>query len=1074
MRWKIFYCFFVLNTMFLAPKVRGEIPVPFTLDRPGFVTLVIEAPDGRRVKNLIQDTYFEAGKHAILWGGYNEGAKRDEEDLYDVHRKRIAAGKYVIRGLVHDDIQLRYKTKVQSPGNPPWHTSDRTGAWLADHTPPIDVLSLPNGSPYGNQPQVLITAPTGEAGHSAIWLTLEGKKLYGTKMQGWRSAKAMAVDEGTEADHTYYGYGVLEKPSGIFGFRRKQTPEKPSSDFFDRVTEIEPPALPENVEPWPWLIADAKLGLAIRNRIALLSFTQANRIQVYDLQKKKKEGLVCEIEIESPRGMAFDHRGRLLLLSGKRLLRFDDPRPVAGDLGPAITIESDLYDPNRVIVGPDGTIYVSEGGSCSQVKVFNAGEHFLRIIGEPGGKQFGKYNEQRMHNPAGMAIDAEGRLWVAELDYGPKRISVWNAETGEWIRADYGPPKYGGGGHLDPRDPTRFYYSSGLQGVEFQVDWAPGPSKPVAIYSLQERVLGRTPGTPIYRDGRQYMINRFFGPSYFLGAASSIFLYEDDTVRCLARIGTLGRKSLGPWLREHAERDPKLRAKMQEAFELYDGDVFVAWSDVNGDREPQAGEVQWRDMGRPHRHGRPAIARDFSVTTTSSLYLPPPTWTKKGIPVWDLDALEVIADRNAPLSDVIHTADDTFVLFSNYTKPKVMRAYRNGRLIWKFNAVGGPGRPNPIATYRGQLISFSRSIGFPFTPKAGEGGEMFAFKGYHGSVYVMTADGLYVTDLGGDERTTPALSLPEARQGMIVDDVSFKSEHFWPAIDQMEDGTIYLSAGKECSCFFEVLGFETIHRLPEQTLTVAPEQLDGLPDVKVVPGESRSEEKSLQVKRFSEPPQLDGRLDEWTSANWVEISPHFGFRGALGVSDGTLYAAWKTGRSDLLKNSSADGWRYLFATGGALDLMLRTDPSTKKPKRQRHGPENQQAADGDIRILVTRIDDPKHGPVRAIYFEQEGDEDHPYHYNSPVGEVKMANVQDISNQVRLAQQQGNFELAIPLELLGWEEVPKKTLGDIGIVIGTGAEAHARFYWSNKASSVTSDIPTEARLLPVEWGHWEFE
>ena len=54
-------------------------------------------------------------------------------------------GEYRVRGLFRKDLHLRYEFSVYSPGNPPWSTEDRTGGWLADHTPQADVLSLPKG-----------------------------------------------------------------------------------------------------------------------------------------------------------------------------------------------------------------------------------------------------------------------------------------------------------------------------------------------------------------------------------------------------------------------------------------------------------------------------------------------------------------------------------------------------------------------------------------------------------------------------------------------------------------------------------------------------------------------------------------------------------------------------------------------------------------------------------------------------------------------------------------------------------------------------------------------------------------
>jgi hypothetical protein len=59
-------------------------------------------------------------------------------------------------------------------------------------------------------------------------------------------------------------------------------------------------------------------------------------------------------------------------------------------------------------------------------------------------------------------------------------------------------------------------------------------------------------------------------------------------------------------------------------------------------------------------------------------------------------------------------------------------------------------------------------------------------------------------------------------------------------------------------------------------------------------------------------------------------------------------------------------------------------------------------------------------------------------------------------------------MAIPLEQFTAQIV------DIGLVVGDGTEARTRFYRSNKASGMNSDVPSEARRLPVEWVVWELE
>jgi hypothetical protein len=46
-------------------------------------------------------------------------------------------------------------------------------------------------------------------------------------------------------------------------------------------------------------------------------------------------------------------------------------------------------------------------------------------------------------------------------------------------------------------------------------------------------------------------------------------------------------------------------------------------------------------------------------------------------------------------------------------------------------------------------------------------------------------------------------------------------------------------------------------------------------------------------------------------------------------------------------------------------------------------------------------------------------------------------------------------------------------GDIGVLRGDGDRTVQRAYWHNKATGLTSDVPSEAELTPQLWGRWEF-
>jgi len=46
--------------------------------------------------------------------------------------------------------------------------------------------------------------------------------------------------------------------------------------------------------------------------------------------------------------------------------------------------------------------------------------------------------------------------------------------------------------------------------------------------------------------------------------------------------------------------------------------------------------------------------------------------------------------------------------------------------------------------------------------------------------------------------------------------------------------------------------------------------------------------------------------------------------------------------------------------------------------------------------------------------------------------------------------------------------------DAGLLPGPSSATADRIYWHSKFASMTSDLPTEARLTPNPWGQWRFE
>jgi hypothetical protein len=373
-------------------------------------------------------------------------------------------------------------------------------------------------------------------------------------------------------------------------------------------------------------------------------------------------------------------------------------------------------------------------------------------------------------------------------------------------------------------------------------------------------------------------------------------------------------------------------------------------------------------------------------------------------------------------------------------------------------------------------VATSRIIGDSVLPTSGEAGEVWAINNDKGSIYLLTSDGLFVDELGGDLRVTPPFQMRTAERGMIVPRASFNDEHFWPALMQLDDGRILLTIGKEHSSLFRLEGLESARRLAAMEVGVSADMLGGKPLTVVEPG-VRQERKRLKIAIVNRPPALQGRYDDWSSADWQMIDERRRIRGAMLVHGDTLYIAYHADTDRLLNNHLSDGWEHAFATGGGLDLMVRTRPSQERPEPANRHRDEETAAVGDVRLLITRAGDAINGPVVAVRYEQKCDDGkrQPVEFISPVGRVEMESVTNVSEHVRLFQNGELYEVAVPLHVLGIEPRPgMETIGDLGVLIGDGRDTYARLYWNNGYAGIATDVPSEARLTPEYWGEWVFE
>jgi hypothetical protein len=868
--------------------------VRFRLDEPAYVTLVIERtaavepdsagdkPDkaadkqhytgrhGLRVKNLVSNTWYPAGEHTVWWDGLDETNTRmvvipGEALYYQIDGALVSACQYRVRGLTRQAVTPKYEFAVYS-GNqsPPWKTTKGRGGWLADHTPPAAALFLPGSDiEKGLGPGVLVSSPVSEAGDGLVLCDLEGKRVSGTRTigagDGWVGAELLARDVG--ARHVpnqvaYLAVDWLDRAEvwalGPITYKAGHGPSWGGKKIFTY-------SLPRKQD---WAVG----GLAVRDGRIVLSLPKLNQVLLIDAAKGT---LLGKTEVEQPRGLAFDANGRLLVLSARTLTAWEMVTEGSGfklkrlDWTAPATFEA----PQGMALDDRGRIYVSDWGKSHQVKVLGPDGQLVRTIGRPGAPCVGPYDPLHLNHPKGLTVASDGRLWVAENWLVPKRISIWTSD-GELVKAMYGPTWYGGGGSLDPRDRTRFFVHGDGGGMEFKLNWERGTSELKQVYFLpgaavdllEYKLAGKIPPTksfpqtPLWVGERLYLSNCFAGDPTNGETVVSLYHYRDGIA---VPVASLGDPADAAWdiLRTEPFRSrwPAGVKPPESGSSVKSANATFVWCDLNDDGQVQPDEVQIV-AGPP---GSVTLDGELGLTTSTAVRHAPVGFTARGAPRYDLARTTKLADGQRqgnpyPEGQVV-AGRDGWTVFTFPPKPLpgcYLAGSKDGRLNWiypeEFLGLGNSHHSKP-PRHPGEVIGTTRLLGRSFfAPRSGdrqaEPLELWAINGNYGNVYLFTTDGLLVATLFQDNRTAKAWP-NEERRGFEAKDVSLEEECFFPSIQQMVDGRVYLVAGKSFSGIFEITGLDTIRRLPEQSLTVTAEHvaaarryLDGLPAKKVPEG----------------------------------------------------------------------------------------------------------------------------------------------------------------------------------------------------------------------------------------------
>jgi hypothetical protein len=1034
----------------IAASEPLDLPISFSLDRASTVTVVIEDAAGMRVRNLAAAVRLPAGTNQLRWDGYDDGERQQDGSTI---RRLVPPGRYQARGVTSDGLKLIYEFPVNSPGSPPWFTKERNGAWLADHTAAQAIVMVPasdQGFLARGRSRLIVSAITAEAGDAFMALDLDGKKIIGNNDFGWTGAYALTLDRGPqrptgEADP--WLYCLIPE-----GHNVKLNAFTTAGKAFTVLTHT-------SANEVTWNGGHTGDSLTAWNGTVVISVPHDGVLLVVDPAKKH---LVGTIPMPDVRGVLFDDQGHLLVATATRVRRLtiDLAKAVVSRDEPLVS--SDLEDAQQLTRDKAGNLYVGDWGRQHVVKVFSPAGKLVRTIGKLGGPQLGRFDAERLHYPKGLAVDERGQLWVVDADHLPKRITTWSTTDGKLTRSLTGGPGYGGGGSLDPADRTRMWFGLFNGGYSLKLDWKAGTAVVDSVYGRPEtdatinpdHLPGAAADDCLQVGGHTYLVTDFQPSLRGNPNDCAIWLVgKDQVARPVAAIGGLYlmEESHGSW-------NPLKNPGIKDLFSKLKMEHLLIWSDLDLDGKAEAGEITTWLCTHPYVQAV-RFQPDMSFIARN-IAMPAPRILANGVPVWSADQKPVVVTGTLLPENAVQVGKDGIFAFREGGD---LIGMRDGQVTWKYPSENG----DKIPSHPGMIIQAARFLGRPFRADKGEAGMVVGINGEKGSMYLMTGDGLFLQDVGGDNRIAAHMGskYPSPKRGMVVEGVSFHDEHFGPSLSQTAEGDVVLIAGKEYSAIFRVDGLASVKRRTFASIDIPAARLAGVAKtMTVVP--RKQERLSLAVALGGSAPQVDGRLDakEWPSGQATLATLDGRASATLRIVGDRLYAAWHTGDPTALANATGDP-KLLFKRGGAVDLMIASDPEAD--------PDRPEPVAGDLRLIASMQDGkPVAVLFKAVVANTAAADRVPF--ISPVGRVDFDRVEVVSDRIELAQRDGDIELSVPLALLGLQAVTEGTalLGDIGLLRGTGVMTTQRLYWNNLDTSICSDVPSEARLMPANWGKWQ--
>ena len=1031
-------------------RLPGTVAVRVTIPaKAARFTVALDAADGRRVRNLAGDFVPEDYTVEV-----KDGQRLVEVlwDCLDDRGKPVPPGAYRATGLTHDGLGAEFDMTFYNPGTPPWLTTDGSGAWGADHTGP--------GAAAAAGDWMILACPGVEGGSGIFAIAPDGKKKWGDK----RGATVLAAD----ASHVYaianswYVSGALcrfDKMTGAnkpFILDGKPRPfELPIKEVFGEEIKTPVTALAAHAGRLAMALGDGTLALLAADSATVLKRFPAGGVAITAL--------------------AFGNDGKLNAVQAGKLASVN---PETGVLT-AIPAQG-LGIATGLAVDADGNLITADTGPDGQVKAFTPAGALAYTCGTQGGRpRRGVWDPQTMRQMSSVAVDSQGRVWVAEQCETPRRVSVWGKD-GKLVRDYIGNSGYSGTDcFLHDTDPSLAYVGP----VELKLDratnswavsqvlWVPDPAAGERFDASPHSAGDWGQSSIITSSASGQKISYL----YAYKGPSVVFMQRGAAWQPVAAIGLVEQFRPDAAVSHATPASPDPLAGL-------DPKAGIFWNDANGDGKVSLDEctvvpgglslgAMWAGFMGP----------DLSIYGNGLVRYKPLRFTADGAPVYGPAGM---VNLGGDFHGSLAPAGDTGLLFclsyDGYPKatPGLLGIDANsGQVRWSY--------PNPYPGVHGShgatmpkpglMIGAQKICG---AVKVNETvGYVALVRGNLGQDFLFTADGLYVGALFQDCRL-PADGLPEkesALRGMPMEGFSEGGEPFNGCFVKQADGKIRLTTGmaREAGMILEIKGLESIRRFAPVPVVVDAAALVKAEQENASRFAATTGAKRYTVKAANFAPALAADAGDWATrpamAIEVEGSPNKGTL-KLGYDAVNLYLLFEVQDTSPWRNEGKDLTR-LFKTGDAVDFQLCTDPQA--PARR------QKLLPGDLRILFAAYQG-KPAAVLMKPVDPQAPAELRVQHQSPVCSHSFDRLQLLDSAVvavKVDGQRYRLTATVPLAAIGLAPKPGLVLrGDAGIISSdaAGLTNVARTDWSNKATNLVNDLPSEAWLYPNTWGELLFE